>query len=227
MKLLPLATLLAIWPLAASVAAAAAKDDDDGDKAADGPKFASQKFELPPRNLFFFDDSETALALVSDGERMGRVYRTTAAGEAWDVVKDFPEGDPYVIYRHPADNKVAVTLGRARTHWVTYDQGKTWKEFKTKEHPSSGTPIRFHGEDSKRFLYQGEERCEFFSDSCLGSVSLGSGTSVMGLYADQAIVRRGTRPTASIHSTNSSTTGKTACGRSRRPSSRLGPRHTT
>lgn len=164
MRLSYLASVLALWPTLGAVA----KDD------AKGPKIAKYKFEQRPHNIFFFDDSEIALALISDIESgLGEVYRTVDAGEEWEKVEDLSNGDPYVIYPHPTDKKVAVTLGRHKTHWVTYDAGKTWKDFKTKDHPSqTSLPIKFHATNSKRMLFQGLEDCNIFTMACLGKASL-------------------------------------------------------
>lgn len=162
MRLLSLASCLALWP----VLGALAKD----------PKIVATKFEQPPRNVFFFEDSETALALISDIEgSVGEVWRTEDAGGEWAKIKEFPEGEPYVIYPHPTDKNVAVTLGTAKTHWVTFDKGATWTKFKTDAHPSRlGAPIKFHASNSKRFLYQGAEECDIFTMACLGDVSITS-----------------------------------------------------
>lgn len=161
MRLPYIASAVALWPFLGAVA----KEDP--------PTIIPKKFEQAPHNVFFFEDSETALALVSDIDgSVGQVYKSDDAGAEWAVVEDFPDGEPYVIYPHPTDKTVAVTLGRSKTHWITYDRGKTWKSFKTPDHPSRyNAPIKFHASNSKRLMFQGIEECDILSMACLGKVS--------------------------------------------------------
>ncbi|KAF2099599.1 Oligoxyloglucan reducing end-specific cellobiohydrolase [Rhizodiscina lignyota] len=156
MRLPYLAFLLALWPSAAVLA-----------KGGE-PKITPQKFDQAPQMMFFFDDSEVALSLVSPGIGDSEIWRTEAAGDKWEKIPDFPNGEPYFMLQHPTDKQVAVVLGRAKTSWITYDKGKTWKSFKTSEHPSQTVPIKFHAADSKRVLFQGMEICDFFTGGCLG-----------------------------------------------------------
>lgn len=169
MRLPYLAFLLAAWP---GIGGVLARDD---------PKFASQKFDEPPQQLVFFDDSETALALMFDG-KASEIYMTEGAGDKWDIVKEMPKGEPYFIHMHPTDKDVAVILGRARTHWITYTKGKEWRSFKTEQDPSAMQPIHFHAKDSKKIIFQDMELCDFFTASCLGNVGFCS-LSLIGLGA--------------------------------------------
>lgn len=158
MRLPYLPHLLALWPCAAVLA----KGNE--------PKITPTKFDETPQLSFFFDDSEVALSMVTSGPGKSEIWRTAGAGDKWERIEEFPEGEPYFMYQHTTDNKVAVVLGRAKTQWITYDRGETWKSFKTPDHPSRSTPIRFHALDSKRILFQGIEMCDFFTGGCLGSV---------------------------------------------------------
>ena len=135
-----------------------------------GPEISEQKFPAPPVNLFYFDDSE--IVMVLDPEH-NTLHRSIDAGEKWERVEDIPDGHIDYVIPHQFDNKVAVALGRKKKHWITYDQGKNWKAFETKEHPTgdpSKEPISFHASDSKRMLFHGVEDC--FFDSCVGKVRI-------------------------------------------------------
>ncbi|KAF2836576.1 Oligoxyloglucan reducing end-specific cellobiohydrolase [Patellaria atrata CBS 101060] len=127
------------------------------------PKITSSKFDAQPENLFYFDDSETVLFLESESSV---VWRTDSAGESWKKVSDIPEGKPFEIWKHPYNNKLAVALGMSKTHWVTKDQGETWRSFETKDHPDPGYPLSFHADDIDRILFHGLEECGFVS--CTG-----------------------------------------------------------
>ena len=55
---------------------------------------------------------------------------------------------------HPYDNKVAVAVGTAQRHWITRDQGKSWKQFKTEGNPILGrNPINFHATDPDKIIF--------------------------------------------------------------------------
>ncbi|KAF2404004.1 vacuolar protein sorting protein [Trichodelitschia bisporula] len=128
------------------------------------PDIKVKKFDHPPVNLFFFDDSEVALIV---DQQKGIVRRSTNAGEDWDVVDDIKKEHPYAVYPHPYNNQVAVALGRRKTHWITYNQGKDWREFDTEDHPSPSDPLTFHAGDPKKVLFHTERPCIIF-DSCPG-----------------------------------------------------------
>jgi hypothetical protein len=136
--------------------------------ASDGPDISMKKFTEPAVNLFYFDDSETVIVL---DPAKGTVYRSENSGEEWDVVKDIPDGNINYIVPNPNDNTVAIALGIHRKHWITYDQGKSWRAFDTKEHPTQDPgqdPISFHADDNKRMLFHAMEDCLMFE--CVGKV---------------------------------------------------------
>lgn len=186
MKFLHLASLLALWPLAGALA-----------KDVDPPKTISREFDLPLPFLHFFEDSEVALLLTAEDEPggSGKVYRTTGAGDEWELIEDFADGEPFYVLLHPTDKEVAVTLGRKKKHWITYDKGKTWKSFKTELDPDIGRPIAFHAEDSKRFLFNGND-CPSRAEYCYGKVGCQSVVISVLRLTDHPL-RLGTRPTAS------------------------------
>lgn len=128
------------------------------------PDISVTKFDGPPVNLFFFDDSD--VAFLVDQEH-GIVYRSKNAGEDWKEIDDMVKGEPYAVFPHPYDRSTAVALGRNKRHWVTFDKGKNWKQFETEEHPSELEPLSFHAEDIHRIIFNAYERCDFFT--CIGT----------------------------------------------------------
>jgi hypothetical protein len=151
-----LRSLGALW--LASGALVAAKSE---------PDVSIKKFDSQPSNLFLFDDSEIALTLDLEA---GKVFRSKDAGGNWDGVNDITKGEATSIHPHPNDNQVAVVLGRGLTHWITYDQGKSWSDFTTKGLASHREPpLVFHWSDSKRILFNVREEDELFNS--IGEVS--------------------------------------------------------
>jgi photosystem II stability/assembly factor-like uncharacterized protein len=135
--------------------------------AKDGPEISEKQFPAPPINLFYFDDSETVLVLDPDHQT---VYRSTDAGEEWDVVEEIPKGNVGYILPNPHDSSVAIAMGLKTKHWITYDRGKNWRSFETSEAATvdmSKEPFSFHATDNKRILFHGQEDC-LFGDACVG-----------------------------------------------------------
>ncbi|KAL8839972.1 MAG: hypothetical protein Q9170_001514 [Blastenia crenularia] len=120
----------------------------------DKPEISSHKFDNPPTNFFYFDDSNTIL--LHDRED-GAVHRSEDAGKTWDKV-DIDDNKAWDLWRHPHDNKKAFIMGKGSTHWHTNDQGKTWQDFEIpKARPSLfRAPLAFHAEDSDKVLIHGE-----------------------------------------------------------------------
>ena len=120
----------------------------------DGPNIKRSVLDNPPANLFYFDDTDTIL--IHDAQDH-KVLRSDDAGESWKPVKDIEEGGAWDLWQHPYDNKVAYALGFGTTHWVTKDQGKSWKSFETKKEPSrSRPPFSFHaGNSDKVIVHEG------------------------------------------------------------------------
>lgn len=118
--------------------------------AKDGPDIDTTTIDGMPYKLSFFDDTETALVLDDESSIL---YRTTDAGKEWEVADGPTKGEAIDIVLHPRDNNFAVVIGARKTHWTTNDRGKTWKEFRTPDHPSLQDPITFHWSDPKRMLF--------------------------------------------------------------------------
>jgi photosystem II stability/assembly factor-like uncharacterized protein len=134
--------------------------------AKEGPEVSQTKFPAPPVNMFYFDDSETVLVL--DPVSL-EVHRSDDAGEKWELVDDFPKRTVQYLMPNPYDSSVAIALGVSTKHWITYDRGKHWRSFQTKETATqdlSKEPFSFHATDNKRILFHGEEDCLF--GGCVG-----------------------------------------------------------
>jgi photosystem II stability/assembly factor-like uncharacterized protein len=107
-------------------------------------------FEGRPDGLFYFEDSEVILT-IDKGK--GALYTSRNGGEDWAKAGDIDEGHATRIYLHPRDNKVAVVTGDNLDHWITEDQGKSWRKF-TSEYPAHwADAISFHYSDSKKILF--------------------------------------------------------------------------
>jgi hypothetical protein len=112
----------------------------------DAPLVEVETFDNELVNIQYFEDTEIAIATEFD---TGVVYRSADAGKEWKKL-DFRT---LLIVKHPYDNQVAVGIGESE-HQITYDQGKSWRSFKTEYPPSwAGPIISFHATDSKKILF--------------------------------------------------------------------------
>lgn len=135
----------------------------------DSPKVDETPFKSLPTNLFYFENSE--VVIVHD-TLPGIIYRSEDAGATWKKVKEIIEGQSLEVVPHPFNNKVAVAVGTARTHWVTQDQGATWTSFKTEgDAMLGGSPVKFHASDPDRMIFMTTE-CEGFACTLKVSIRL-------------------------------------------------------
>lgn len=148
LKGLLLPALLAIAP-----SAVVAKTDE--------PLVETTPFKHELVNLMYFDDS--GVSLVQELET-GNIWRSHDAGKGWKHVKDL---SGLGIIKNPYDNKVALVLGESK-HWVTFDQGESWQEFRTEFPPSPQNPVGWHARDNKKIMIHEIEDC--FTSPCLGRV---------------------------------------------------------
>ncbi|EME49785.1 hypothetical protein DOTSEDRAFT_68531 [Dothistroma septosporum NZE10] len=122
----------------------------------DEPTIEETAFENQPRNILFFEDSDTVL--LTDAE-LTKTYRSTDGGFNWELCKsdeDEIEGVMEVL-KHPLDKKTAVILGHKNEHWITHDRGESWTPFKSEKSPAHTRPgISFHATDPERMLYNAE-----------------------------------------------------------------------
>lgn len=128
----------------------------------DKPLISETPFKSLPTNLFYFEDSD--VVIVQD-TLPGIIYRSEDAGANWSKVKEITESESLEVIPHPYNNKVAVAVGTAKTHWITKDQGKSWTSFKTKANPLLGrNPIVYHATDPDKIMFLTAE-CEGFECS--------------------------------------------------------------
>lgn len=120
----------------------------------DAPRITSTKFEHPLLDIFYFEDTDILLGFDARG---GKVYRSTNAGEDWKVVDDAGQEEIWDVYPHPWDRDRAYILGTGHTHWVTTDQGETWRKFVTDVTPNQfRQTLVLHGRDPKKGIFQGQ-----------------------------------------------------------------------
>ena len=127
----------------------------------DQPTVTSTKLDSPLDNIFYFENSNVILAHAKDTLT---VWRSDNAGADWTKVNgDEQAGHAWDLWPHPFDNKRAYILGANEDHWMTTDQGITWKRFKTLSSPSVfRPPLAFHGRDPTKVIWNGEK--------CIGGI---------------------------------------------------------
>jgi hypothetical protein len=171
--------------------------------AKDKPIVETTPFNGELVNIFYFDDSDVAVLVEME---TSKVYRSEDAGKTWEHQKDLLT---LGIFKNPFDNQVAVALGE-NTHWITYNRGEKWAEFKTELPPSLlSVPLSFHAKDNKRILFHSIEDC--FSTPCLGQVSLDSSRQVRYI-ADVAYRPSTPRMASSQNQRSLSKAARCACG---------------
>lgn len=117
----------------------------------DQPAVSETSFKSQPGNLFYFGDSDVVL---TQDVLPGIIYRSEDAGQNWKRVKDITEAESLTVIPHPYNDQVAVTVGTARTHWITKDQGETWIAFKTDDNPVlNRPPVVYHATDPDRIIF--------------------------------------------------------------------------
>ena len=126
----------------------------------DGPRISATKFDNVLQNIFYFDHSNVVLG---HDREAGTVWRSADAGETWGKVDDDDQaGNVWDLWRHPYDNTRAYILGMGRIHWMTTDQGETWRRFETKATTSLfRIPFSFHGHNPAKVIWHGQ-RCNGF-----------------------------------------------------------------
>ncbi|KAF2750850.1 vacuolar protein sorting/targeting protein 10 [Sporormia fimetaria CBS 119925] len=116
----------------------------------DKPVVETNKFDNELYNLFYFEDSEVAIASELE---TGVVWRSKNSGKDWKKL-DFKT---LAVIRNPFDSNVAIALGELEHH-ITFDRGDSWREFETQYDPSfTGAAVSFHATDNKKILYHARE----------------------------------------------------------------------
>ncbi|KAF8075280.1 vacuolar protein sorting/targeting protein 10 [Lyophyllum atratum] len=122
---------------------------------AQGPEHSITSFNNLPANLFFFDDTESA---IFHDSIEGNVYVSQDEGKSWKRSEDIPKGKASMVIEHPFNNRYAFVLTNSKTHYRTEDRGKTWRSFEMPLPPAAvARPLSFHstaGMDGY-ILYQG------------------------------------------------------------------------
>ena len=114
------------------------------------PEVKKTTFDGQLVNIRYFDDSNIITATDIENSV---IHRSTDAGRTWQPIENITKGEALEIVHHPFKKKVAVCLGRRRTHWITKDQGETWTSFKTEGDPTfRAPPISFHADDPDRII---------------------------------------------------------------------------
>lgn len=150
----------------------------------DGPEITSTTFDSPLENIFYFDDSNV---ILGHDREASTVYRSDDAGSKWSPVKgDGLEGHSWDLWPHPFDNKRAYIIGDADIHWMTKDQGKTWKKFSpgSEANYERSAPLSFHGRDPSKVIWNGlnclglscDEVASYTDDDFASTSKLGTGT---------------------------------------------------
>lgn len=119
------------------------------------PTVIENKFDSPPAGLFYFEDTDT---ILFQDLATGSVHRSFDGGEKFDIVggKDSEMKDQTLkIQPHQFDNKKAYVLGEDGRHWITTDQGKTFRAFDVDAFPMMGNSLKFHGWDSRKVMFVG------------------------------------------------------------------------
>ena len=122
----------------------------------DKPKTTSTTLNHTPLGLFYFEGTNTVL--YSDQESHS-VHISFDGGAEWEVVKGDDEnmpGDALIVMPHPHSPERAYVIGRGNTHWITTDQGKSWRSFTIKTAMLSvrtNPPINFNGWDPKKAIF--------------------------------------------------------------------------
>ncbi|TFK37398.1 vacuolar protein sorting/targeting protein 10 [Crucibulum laeve] len=119
------------------------------------PEHTITSFNNLPANLFFFDDTESA---IFHDSIEGNVYVSGDEGKSWKLAEDVPRGKAAMVIEHPFDNKYAFVLTDSTKHYRTEDRGKTWRSFELPIQPALvARPLSFHSNPKKYgyILYQG------------------------------------------------------------------------
>ncbi len=116
----------------------------------DTPRITKYKFDASPAAApFYFEDSDIILIL----DVVGNVIRSPNAGEEWAPIVDVPEGKAWDLVLHPYSKKTAYLWGKDTTHWITEDQGASWREFEIVGYPVPfRRPFSFHANDPDKVL---------------------------------------------------------------------------
>lgn len=131
--------------------------------AKEEPSISVTKFDNPPLNINYFEDSD--IILFHDVTERN-IYRSKDAGSSWERVSSMPEGVAAVLYMHTFESKTAFVLTQDSKHYKTEDRGETWESFNTNSLASAFQPeiLVFHADDPNRIIFNGMDCDGIFCD---------------------------------------------------------------
>ncbi|KAG6104253.1 vacuolar protein sorting/targeting protein PEP1 [Claviceps sp. LM219 group G6] len=120
--------------------------------AKDEPSLAVTKFQHPPRNINYFEDSDV---IVFQDKHKKNVYRSADAGVSWKQVDAVPDGKTLRLIMHPYERNRAYIVTTGKTHYRTEDRGETWTKFETDALPSKFQTeiMTFHAGEPDRVIF--------------------------------------------------------------------------
>ncbi|KAI9709845.1 MAG: vacuolar protein sorting/targeting protein PEP1 [Chrysothrix sp. TS-e1954] len=117
---------------------------------AKSPKVTLSSFKNQLTPFQYFEDTDVVL---TTDPFQGFVFVSKDAGTTWDKAEgDAIQGEAIAAFTSPADNDVAVVLGRGTNHWITRDRAKHWHKFESELSPARALPLSFHASDSKKII---------------------------------------------------------------------------
>jgi photosystem II stability/assembly factor-like uncharacterized protein len=131
-------------------------------KKGDDPAVAQKKFDFIPRDVNYFDDSDTLLMI--DANRYN-AYRSEDAGVSWKLLDGVPEGKLMELVMHPFDNKRAYVITDEKEHYLTVNRGKSWEKFVAESQASIfRDALTFHATDPNRIIFNAMECTGIFCE---------------------------------------------------------------
>ncbi|KAG6003524.1 hypothetical protein E4U21_001924 [Claviceps maximensis] len=126
--------------------------------AKDEPSLAVTKFQNPPLNINYFEDSDV---IVFQDKIEHNVWRSADAGVSWKRVDAVPEGKTLGLIMHPHKRNRAYIVTPSKIHFRTEDRGETWTKFDTNALPSKFQPetMTFHADEPDRIIFNAMD-CE-------------------------------------------------------------------
>lgn len=131
--------------------------------AKDKPTISTSKIEGYPRNINYFEDSDSIIWHNID---TGNIFWSKDAGVQWTRVDAVAEGKAVLLIMHPHESKTAFILTTGKEHYRTEDRGETWNKFDSKAPPSRFQPevLTFNAADPNRIIFNGMDCDEIFCD---------------------------------------------------------------
>ena len=118
-------------------------------------KFTFEGHLRPKANTappLYFEDSDSILILSESQDVL--ISRDLGGPDfRFEPVADVPAGQAMNIVLHPFNNKIAYIWGIEYTHWITENQGETWRSFTLDGYLEPFRPaLSFHAGDSDKVI---------------------------------------------------------------------------